>query len=107
MAAPVWNSIELDAVGELHLVLCLQPLPFQCLFLFSMTLTILDDVALRNLFVVGELVCVGRRGQLYTPSSLKSAGRAWIVVDRGCGQVCNRNRGGGIARPLWGLNGDS
>jgi hypothetical protein len=35
MAAPIRNGIELDAVGELHLVLLLEPLPFAVALGFS------------------------------------------------------------------------
>ena len=102
VAAPVWNSIELNAVGELHLVLRLNPLPFPISLLLSSRLQVLGPLAHLDVAVIGELVRIcpvagmdsdsAARVGVCTPSSARMARRSPGVV--GGQSSCARNRGG-------------
>jgi hypothetical protein len=59
MAAPVRNSIELDAVGELHLVLFFEPGPFLCALLFLSLPALLAGLTSRDVGVIGKLELLG------------------------------------------------
>lgn len=59
MAAPVRNSVELDAMRELHLVLCFNPLALSVSLLLPSFLDGVCLFAFLDLAVVAELVCVG------------------------------------------------
>lgn len=97
VAAPVGHRIELDAVGELHLVLLLKPLPLLqafdlpslftrvCLVVFSLRFQVAELV-----LDVGAIGCV--RGK--SPSSLTRACRALRMVDSRSCRTGARNRGG-------------
>lgn len=56
MAGPVGHSVELDAMGELHLVLCLEPLALLLLLLQSALLAVLVVLCRLDACVVVELV---------------------------------------------------
>ena len=75
MAAPVRNSIKLDAVGELHLVLLLEPLPFLLVLVQSSTVRAVGVFACSSGGVVAKLVGVADvRDYLgRTPSSVTMA----------------------------------
>lgn len=59
VAAPVWNSVELDTVGELHLVLGLEPETFLGSFLSSAGFAVVFVFTSEDTTVVGELDVVG------------------------------------------------
>lgn len=101
MAAPVRNSIELDAVGELHVVLRLQPLSLLRSLVPSSALAVLNVFAHLDLAVVAELVLVavgyrhkrvGPRGR-GAPSSLATTPS---VVDAAACRASAGNRGGTV-----------
>lgn len=118
VAAPVRNSIELDAVGELHLVLLLQPLEFiGSLFPASSVALVggfamLDDAVVGKLVRAGGILGVGEASvalavgaaALGTPSSslTMGAGRGPLAGDGAWGGgSCN---GGGILEAGRGRN---
>lgn len=78
VAAPVWNSVELDAVRELHLILCLEP--------EALRLTVLAAVLLSYLFgksvgIVEKLDGVGvGRSCGWDPSSLAIASSGYVAA---------------------------
>lgn len=61
MTAPVRNSIKLDAVRELHVVLLLEPLLLPKSLLFAPGGSIVGGLALGNGLVVVELEALGVR----------------------------------------------
>lgn len=58
VAAPVWNSIELNAVGEFHLVLCLKPLSFLPSFILPSLVFIVGVVVRGDVTVINKFVFV-------------------------------------------------
>lgn len=108
MAAPVRNSVELDAVGELHLVLRLEPAALLVSLLSSAGVAVVGVSSGKYTAVVDELNVVGAgvgvygRGRVAAgitgcdPSSLaRAAGRGarWVAAVVMC-RAGARRRGG-------------
>lgn len=101
MAAPVRDCIELQTVGELHLVLCCQPLSL-LLPLVPASMFAISNVLVR---IFAKFVCVsrGRVSGRRTPSSPTKACRALIVAVAGW---CSYRTGCGGGIPCERVDGN-
>lgn len=81
VAAPVRNSVELDTVGEFHVVLIFEPLSFLLPFLFLELITGECVFPLLDVTVIAELVVSLTGGFSLIPSPFAGASRAPAVVD--------------------------